>query len=60
MTMTQSSAAARTAGTARIVLFAGLAFGLEALWRGSTARALLAAVLMMAGAGLLVFARRTG
>jgi hypothetical protein len=60
MTITQSTAAARTAGTARIVLGAGLVFALEALWRGSTARALIAAAVLVAGAGLLVFARRTG
>jgi hypothetical protein len=60
MSIPHPSAAERTAGTARAVLIAGLVFALEALWRGSITRTLMAAAVLMAGAGLLVFARRTG
>ncbi len=60
MTITSPSPAQRTAGTARAVLFAGSLFALEALWRGSLARTLMAGAVLLAGAGLLVFARRTG
>jgi hypothetical protein len=35
-------------------------FALEALWRGSVTRTLRAGAVLLAGAGLLVFARRTG
>jgi hypothetical protein len=59
MTIQASSPAQRTAGTARAVLMAGLVFALEAIWRGSIARTLMAAAVLIAGAGLLVFARRT-
>jgi hypothetical protein len=60
MTIISPSPAERTAGTARAVLLAGMLFALEALWRGSVTRTLMAGAVLLAGAGLLVFARRTG
>jgi hypothetical protein len=54
------SPAQRTAGTARLLLLAGLAFALEALWRDSVGRVLVAGAVMFAGASLLAFAKRTG
>lgn len=59
MTIQPTSPAQRTASTARAVLMAGLVFALEAMWRGSIARTLMAACVLIAGVGLLVFARRT-
>ena len=56
--MAELSPAQRTAGTARIVLTAGILFAAEALWRGSVARTLMAAALMVFGGGLLVLAKR--
>ncbi len=56
--MTRLSPAQRTAGTARIVLTAGILFAAEALWRGSVARTLMAAALMVFGGSLLIFAKR--
>lgn len=56
--MAQLSPAQRTAGTARIVLTAGILFALEALWRGSVTRTLMAAALMVFGGGLLILAKR--
>lgn len=56
----QPSPAQRTAGTARIVLLAGLAFALEALLRDSVGRVLVSGAVLFAGASLLVFAKRTG
>ncbi|MCD6732658.1 MAG: hypothetical protein LT103_03555 [Burkholderiaceae bacterium] len=56
--MSQLSPAQRTAGTARIVLTAGILFALEALWRGSVTRTLMAAALMVFGGGLLFLAKR--
>jgi hypothetical protein len=56
--MMDQSPAQRTAATARIVLTAGILFALEALLRGSVARSLVAAALMVFGGGLLVAARR--
>lgn len=56
--MAQSSPAQRTAGTARFVLIAGALFAVEALWRGSVARTLVAAALMVFGGSLLIFAKR--
>ncbi|MCO5106248.1 MAG: hypothetical protein M9907_04100 [Burkholderiaceae bacterium] len=56
--MAQLSPAQRTAGTARIVLTAGILFAAEALWRGSVARTLMAAALMVFGGGLLFLAKR--
>lgn len=54
------SPAQRTAGTARLLLLAGLAFALEALWRDSVGRVLMSGAVLFAGASLLVFAKRTG
>ncbi|HLS56632.1 MAG TPA: hypothetical protein VK052_11185 [Zeimonas sp.] len=56
--MAQLSPAQRTAGTARIVLTAGILFAAEALWRGSVARTLMAAALLVFGGGLLILAKR--
>lgn len=56
--MAQPSPAQRTAGTARIVVTAGLLFALEAAWRGSVARTLVAGAILALGAGLLFFAKR--
>ncbi len=56
--MSRLSPAQRTAGTARIVLTAGILFALEALWRGSVTRTLMAAALMVFGGGLLILAKR--
>lgn len=56
--MAELSPAQRTAGTARIVLTAGILFAAEALWRGSVARTLMAAALLVFGGGLLIFAKR--
>ena len=56
--MAQLSPAQRTAGTARIVLTAGILYAAEALWRGSVARTLMAAALMVFGGGLLFLAKR--
>jgi hypothetical protein len=56
--MTALSPSQRTASTARIVLAAGALVALEALWRGSVARTLLASLLLALGGGLLLFAKR--
>lgn len=56
--MAELSPAQRTAGTARIVLAAGFLFALEAIWRGSVARVMMAAALLVFGGGLLIFAKR--
>jgi hypothetical protein len=56
--MAQLSPAQRTAGTARIVVAAGLLFALEAVWRGSVARTMVAVALLALGTGLLLFAKR--
>jgi hypothetical protein len=56
--MTTLSPSQRTAGTARIVLMTGALVALEALWRGSVARTLLASLLLALGGGLLLFAKR--
>jgi len=45
--------------TARLLLLAGLAFALEALWRDSVGRVLVSGAVLFAGASLLVFAKRT-
>ncbi|MBN9461509.1 MAG: hypothetical protein J0H00_09800 [Burkholderiales bacterium] len=55
--MTELSPAQRTAGTARIVLTAGILFAAEALWRGSIARTVMALGLLVFGGGLLLFAK---
>jgi len=56
--MVELSPAQRTAGTARVVLVAGILFAAEALWRGSVARTLVAAALLVFGGGLLILAKR--
>ena len=56
--MTDQSPAQRTAVTAKILLTAGILFAIEALLRGSVARTLMAAGLLVFGGGLLVAARR--
>lgn len=48
----------RTAGTGRVVLTAGLLIVVEALWRGSAARIVMAMAILALGASLLVFAKR--
>jgi hypothetical protein len=56
--MPDLSPAQRTAGTARFLLAAGWLVALEALWRGSVARTLMAAALIAFGGGLLYVAKR--
>lgn len=56
--MARLSPAQRTAGTARIVLTAGILFAAEALWRGSVARTVMAVALLVFGGSLLIFAKR--
>ena len=56
--MTQLSPAQRTAGSARLLMSAGLLFAAEAFWRGSAGRTLLAAALFVFGGGLLILAKR--
>jgi hypothetical protein len=56
--MPDSSPAQRTAFTARIVMSAGLLFAVEAILRGSVARALMAALVLALGGGLLFAAKR--
>lgn len=55
--MAELSPAQRTAGTARIVLAAGFLCAIEAMWRGSVARVVMAAALLVFGGGLLIFAK---
>lgn len=56
--MTELSPSQRTAGTARILLSAGALVALEAMWRGSVARTLIASALLAFGGGLLFVAKR--
>ena len=56
--MIEQSPAQRTAATARILLTAGALFAAEALARGSVARTLVAACLLVFGAGLLMAAKQ--
>ena len=56
--MSELSPAQRTAGTARILMTAGALFAAEAIWRGSVARTLLAAVVLLFGGGLFLLAKR--
>jgi hypothetical protein len=56
--MTDVSPAQRTASTARIVLTAGVVFALEAIWRDSVVRTMLAVCLIALGGGLLAAAKR--
>lgn len=52
------SPAQRTAGTARIIVTAGVMVAIEAILRGSVARTLVAAGVLMLGGGLLFLAKR--
>ena len=56
--MSEVSPAQRTAGTARMLMMAGVLFAAEAIWRGSVARTLMAAALLVFGGGLLFLAKR--
>lgn len=56
--MSEVSPAQRTAGTARLLVMAGVLFAAEAIWRGSVARTLMAAALLVFGGGLLFLAKR--
>ncbi len=56
--MAELSPAQRTAGTARILMMAGVLFAAEAIWRGSVARTLVAGTLLVFGGGLLFLAKR--
>ena len=56
--MTEHSPAQRTAGTARVLMTAGVLFAAEAIWRGSVARTLIASALLVFGGGLLFLAKR--
>jgi hypothetical protein len=58
--MADLTPAQRTATTAKILLSVGLLCALEAIWRGSLIRTIVAGSLMAGGAGLLAFARRAG
>ena len=49
--------AQRTAVTARIMLTVSCVCGLEALWRGSVTRTLVAGLILALGGGLLVAAK---
>jgi hypothetical protein len=49
--------AQRTALTARIMLTVSFVCGLEALWRGSVTRTLVAGLILALGGGLLVAAK---
>jgi len=56
--MSELTPAERTAGTARILVTAGTLAAIEALWRGSIVRTLLATLVLAAGGGLLLLAKR--
>ncbi|HOA94463.1 MAG TPA: hypothetical protein PK072_12190 [Quisquiliibacterium sp.] len=56
--MSELSPAQRTAGTARILVTAGVVFAVEALWRGSVARTVMACLVLALGGGLLFVAKR--
>lgn len=56
--MSEVSPAQRTAGTARMLMMASVLFAAEAIWRGSVARTLMAAALLVFGGGLLFLAKR--
>jgi hypothetical protein len=56
--MSELSPAQRTAGTARILVTAGVVVAAEALWRGSVARTLMACLVLVLGGGLLFLAKR--
>ena len=52
------SPAQRTAGTARVIVTAGVMVAIEAILRGSVARTLVAAAVLILGGGLLFVAKR--
>ena len=56
--MPDLSPAQRTAGTARILVTAGVLFVVEAVLRGSVARTLMATAVLALGGGLLFLAKR--
>jgi hypothetical protein len=56
--MMDQSPAQRTAVTAKILLTAGVLFAVEAMLRGSVARTVMAAGLLVFGGGLLMAAKR--
>lgn len=56
--MNDSSPAQRTAGTARILMTAGVLVAAEAVLRGSAIRTLIAAVVLAIAGGLLFAAKR--
>jgi hypothetical protein len=56
--MPDLSPAQRTAGTARILVTAGVLFVVEAVLRGSVARTLIATAVLALGGGLLFLAKR--
>ncbi|MFT3800856.1 MAG: hypothetical protein QM766_06505 [Burkholderiaceae bacterium] len=56
--MIEQTPAKRTAVTAKIVLTAGMLFAIEAVARGSVARTVVAACLLVFGGGLLMAARQ--
>jgi hypothetical protein len=56
--MPDLSPAQRTAGTARILVAAGVLFVVEAVLRGSVARTLIATAVLALGGGLLFLAKR--
>lgn len=58
MAMVEQTPAKRTAFTAKVVLSAGVLFAVEALARGSVARTLMAACLLVFGGGLLMVAKQ--
>ncbi len=57
--MSELSPAQRTAGTARIIVTAGVVFAIEALWRGSVARTVMAGLVLVLGGGLLFLSKRS-
>lgn len=57
--MAETTPSQRTASTARVLLAAGILFVTEALVRGSAMRAAIASAVLVAGAGLLVLAKRS-
>lgn len=56
--MPELSPAQRTATTARILLTAGMVFVVEALFRGSATRTIIAGAILAIGGGLLIAAKR--
>ena len=56
--MIDSAPSRRTAHTARVMLTAGAAASLEALWHGSVARIVFATIILAFSGGLLAYAKR--